>query len=108
MSEGLLATLTGAALILLLLVVSVGVYLITEGLKGINKTMAKISWGVRAIESETDLLTANVPPLIETFTALDDGAKIIATRLSSAERRLVGAAQLLGATPPNSPMTQEG
>lgn len=93
----LLAALTGAALLLLLLVVGAGVFVITEHLRKINASLAKISWGVRAIESETDLLTANVPPLVETFTGLDDGAKIIAERLSSAERRLGAAAELLGA-----------
>ncbi len=93
----LLAALTGAALIVLLAVVAIGVFLITQSLKGINKSMAKISWGVRAIESETDLLTANVPPLIETFKGLDDGAKIIAERLASADRHLAAAGKLLGA-----------
>ncbi len=93
----LLAWLTGAALIVLLVVVGVGVYLITEELKRINKVMGKISWGVRAIESETDMLTANVPPLIETFAVIDNGAKVIAERLGSAEGHLAGAAQLLGA-----------
>lgn len=92
-----LAALTGAALIVLLLVVAIGVYLITEELKKINRTMAKISWGVRAIEGETDLLTAFVPPLIDTFAGLDGGAKVIAERLTSAERRLAAAGQLLGA-----------
>jgi hypothetical protein len=92
----LLAALTGAALLVLLLVVTIGVYLITEELKRINATMAKISWGVRAIESETDLLTANVPPLIETFAGLEGGAGIIAERLGSAERRLGAAVELLG------------
>ncbi|CAN5198035.1 hypothetical protein BH18CHL2_BH18CHL2_08670 [soil metagenome] len=92
----LLAALTGAALLVLLLVVTIGVYLITEELKRINATMAKISWGVRAIESETDLLTANVPPLIETFAGLEGGAGIIAERLSSSERRLGAAVELLG------------
>lgn len=95
--EVLLAALTGAALVVLLLVVSIGVYLITEELKKINRHMAKISWGVRAIEGETDLLTAHVPPLIETFAGLDGGAKVIAERLSSAEHRLAGAGALLGA-----------
>lgn len=93
----LLAALTGAALVALLLVVSIGVHLITEELKKINQTMAKISWGVRAIEGETDLLTAHVPPLIETFAGLDAGASVIAKRLTSAEGRLAAAAQLLGA-----------
>ena len=96
MVEARLALATGIALIVLLLVVSLGVYQITEALKGINKTMAKISWGVRAIEGETDLITSQVPPLIETFTVIDDGAKIIATRLTSAERNLAAAGQLLG------------
>lgn len=95
--EVLLAALTGAALVVLLLVVAVGVYLITEELKKINTTMAKISWGVRAIEGETDLLTAFVPPLIETFAGLDAGAKVIAERLTSAERRLAAAGGMLAA-----------
>ena len=92
-----LAKLTAVAFVLLLLVVALGVYYITEALKGINKTMAKISWGVRAIEGETDLITSQVPPLIEKFTAIDDGAKIIAARLSSAEQHLAAAGTLLGA-----------
>ena len=92
----LLAALTGAALIVLLLVVTVGVYVITQELKKINVSMAKVSWGVRAIESETDLLTAHVPPLVETFAGLEEGAGVIAERLSSAERRLGGAVELLG------------
>lgn len=95
--EVLLAALTGVALIVLLLVVAIGVYLITEELKKINSHMAKISWGVRAIEGETDLLTAHVPPLIETFAGLDGGAKVIAERLTSAERRLAAAGALLAA-----------
>ena len=96
MDAELLARLTAAAFILLLLVVAIGVYRITEALKGINTTMAKISWGVRAIEGETDLITSQVPPLIDTFTVIDDGAKIIAARLASAEGHLAAAATLLG------------
>ena len=91
-----LAKLTSVAFILLLLVVALGVYYIMQALRGINQTMAKISWGVRAIEGETDLITSQVPPLIETFTVIDDGAKIIAERLSSAEGHLAAAGQLLG------------
>ncbi len=93
----LLAWLTVAALVVLLLVVSVGVYVITDSLQRINGTLAKISWGVRAIEKETDLLTANVPPLVEAFAGLDGGASVIAERLSSAERHLADAARRLGA-----------
>ena len=91
-----LAKLTSVAFILLLLVVALGVYYIMQALRGVNQTMAKISWGVRAIEGETDLITSQVPPLIETFTAIDDGAKIIAERLSSAEGHLAAAGRLLG------------
>ena len=97
MDAELLAKLTGAAFIVLLLVVAIGVYYITEALRGINMTMAKISWGVRAIEGETDLITSQVPPLIDTFAVIDDGAKIIAERLSSAEQHLAAAGVLLGA-----------
>lgn len=96
MDELTLARITALAFVLLLVVVAVGVYQIMNALRGINRVMAKISWGVRAIEGETDLITSQVPPLIETFTVIDDGAKIIATRLSSAERNLAAAGQLLG------------
>ena len=96
MDDLTLARMTALAFILLLLVVAVGVYYITDALTGINKSMAKISWGVRAIEGETDLIPSQVPPLIETFTVIDDGAKIIASRLSSAEGHLAAAGQLLG------------
>lgn len=92
-----LAKLTAVAFVLLLLVVAVGVYLITEALKGTNQSLAKISWGVRAIEGETHLITSQVPPLIDTFAVIDDGAKIIAERLSSAERHLAAAGALLAA-----------
>ncbi len=97
MAVELFAWATALAFLLLLVVVALGVYYITEALKGINKSMAKISWGVRAIEGETALITQNVPPLIETFTVIDDGAKVIATRLTSAEKHLAAAAGLLGA-----------
>ena len=94
--EARLALATGIALVALVVVIALGVYRITEALKSINKTMAKISWGVRAIEGETDLITSQVPPLIETFAVIDDGAKIIAARLTSAERNLAAAGRLLG------------
>lgn len=97
MSVELFAWATALAFLLLLLVVAIGVFRITEALKGVNRSMAKISWGVRAIEGEAALITQNVPPLIETFTVIDDGAKIIAQRLSSAEGHLAAAASVLGA-----------
>ena len=97
MDELWLARLTAAAFLLLLVVVAVGEYKIMNALRGINRVMAKISWGVRAIEGETDLITSEVPKLIDTFTVIDDGAKVIATRLTSAERNLAAAGQLLGA-----------
>ncbi len=93
----LLALLTGAALIVLLLVVGVGAYVITEHLKRTHEAIQRIHWGVRAIERETDHLTTFAPPLIATFAQLDGGAKVIADRLSSAERRLATVARALGA-----------
>jgi hypothetical protein len=93
----LLAWLTVAELIVLLLVVSIGVFVITDSLRRVNGTLARISWGVRAIETETGLLTVTVPPLIGTFKGLDGGAKAIASELSSAEQHLADAARLLGA-----------
>lgn len=93
----LLAFLTGTALIVLLAVVGIGAYVITEHLKRTHEAIQRIHWGVRAIERETDHLTAFAPPLIETFAGLDAGAKVIADRLSSAERRLAVVARAFGA-----------
>lgn len=93
--EILLTILTGIALLVLLAVVLRGVLTIAEELRAINELMANISWGVRAIEKETDMIPAEVPPLVKTFAALEAGSGIIAQRLTSAERRLAAAAELL-------------
>lgn len=92
-----LALLTAAALVVLLLVVGIGAYVITERLKGAHQAIQRIHWGVRAIEVETGHLTAQAPKLIEAFAQLDGGAKGIADRLSSAERRLATVARAMGA-----------
>jgi hypothetical protein len=97
--EVLLVVLTGVALVLLLAVVLAGVHVITEELKRTNEHLAKIYWGVRAIEKEADAIPAQVPPLIETFAAIEQGSGVIAERLTSAERRLAAAGELLGASP---------
>jgi hypothetical protein len=91
-----LALLTGAALLVLLLVVGIGAYVITERLKGAHQAIQRIHWGVRAIEVETGHLTAQAPTLIEGFAQLDGGAKVIAQRLASAEQRLAAVARAMG------------
>lgn len=93
--EILFTILTGVALLVLLAIVLIGVHTISEELRRINELMANISWGVRAIEKETDMIPAEVPPLVRTFAALEAGSAVIAQRLSSAERRLGAAAELL-------------
>lgn len=93
----LLTVLSGVALLALLAVLLVALVRVQKALDGINQSLAKIAMGVRAIESETGILKAEAPTTLAAMTALADGGELIAARLSSAERRLGGIAESLGA-----------
>ena len=91
-----LTALSGLALLVLLIALAVALYRIQHSLERINVHAAKILWGVRAIERETDGLRDGLPQLRVTLTGVVEGAGLIAERLGSAERHLAGAAERLG------------
>jgi hypothetical protein len=93
----LLTVLSGIALLALLAVLLVGLVRVQYALDGINASLSKIAMGVRAIESETGILKAEAPTTLAAMTALADGGELIAARLSSADARLAGIAEALGA-----------
>ena len=110
MSDGQLIWLTllsGLELLVLLGALGVALWRIQAALERINVHAAKILWGVRAIERETDGLRDGLPQLRATLTDVVAGAGMIADRLSSAERHLAGAADAL-AGPHERGMRNEG
>jgi hypothetical protein len=99
MTDGIVVWLTllsGLALLVLLVALAVALRSIQGSLERINLHAAKILWGVRAIERETDGLRGGLPELRATLTEVVGGAGVIAERLGSAERHLANAADALG------------
>jgi len=84
----LLVTLTCLAAILLLVVVAVNLVRIIHALEWIGGTpiswLAKIRWGLRAIETETGLLAPLVTNLNTGLGALDGGLRQVESDLSAA------------------------
>lgn len=92
----LLTALSGLALLVLLAALAIALWQIQAALDRINQHVAKIHWGVRAIERETDGLRSGLPELRATLTDVVAGAGVIAQALDSAGRRLASAAEALG------------
>ncbi len=84
----LLVTLTCLAAVLLLVVVAVNLVRIIHALEWIGGTpiswLAKIRWGLRAIETETGLLAPLVTNLNTGLGALDGGLRQVESDLSAA------------------------
>ncbi len=84
----LLVTLTCLAAVLLLVVVAVNLVRINHALDWIGGTpiswLAKIRWGLRAIETETGLLAPLVTNLNTGLGALDGGLRQVESDLSAA------------------------
>jgi len=90
-----LTLLSGIALLVFLVALAVTLWSIQGSLERINMHAAKIFWGVRAIERETDGLRGGLPELRGTLTDVVGGTGVIAERLSSADRHLANAAEAL-------------
>ena len=90
-----LVILSGLALLVLLAALLVGLTRVQYALDSIVVSLAKISMGVRAIESETAILKAEAPTTLAAMTALADGGEAIAAHLTSAEQRLTTIAASL-------------
>lgn len=84
----LLVTVTCLAAVLLLVVVAVNLVRIIHALEWIGGTpvswLAKIRWGLRAIETETGLLAPLVTNLNTGLGALDGGLRQVDSDLSAA------------------------
>jgi uncharacterized protein YoxC len=87
-----LTILSGLALWALLILLIVMLNRIRRALEGIHTTLGKIAMGVRAIESETALLPAELPTTASGLAQIADGAELIAARLSAAETKLASLA----------------
>ena len=92
----LLTALSCMALLALLVALAMALFSIHRSLDGINAHAAKILWGVRAIERETDPLRDGLPQLRATLTDVVGGAGVIAERLGSANGHLARTADALG------------
>ena len=86
--ELLLTILSGLALWVLLAVLVWALGRVQAALEGINRSLAKIAMGVRAIESETAILKATLPPTAATLADIAGGAEAIGASLVSANQRL--------------------
>jgi hypothetical protein len=98
MTDGIVVWLTllsGLALLVLLVALAVALRSIQGSLDRINIHAAKILWGVRAIERETDGLRDGLPALRATLSDVVGGAGVVAERLGSADRHLANAAEAL-------------
>ncbi|HET7702297.1 MAG TPA: hypothetical protein VFK35_02785 [Candidatus Limnocylindrales bacterium] len=84
----LLAILSGAALWLLLIVLILFLERIRRALAGIDVSLSKVSMGVRAIESETAILPAQLPITATALTQITEGAEALAGILVSADGHL--------------------
>lgn len=91
----LLTFLSALELVLLLAALAFALYRIQSALDSINVIAAKILWGVRAIEHETDPLRDGLPHLRDTLSQVVAGAGVIADGLASADQHLGQAAEAL-------------
>ena len=93
--ELLLTILTGLAGAILLVALVVSLFLILRALQSVRKYMEKITWGVRAIEKETEML-GGVETLNGGLTALAGGLESVASHFTNVDRNVgtVGEALL--------------
>ena len=96
MSSLTLTILTGIELVVLLLALAVALVLIRHALDSIARSLDKIAWGVRAIETETGPLVQEVTDLNFGLSALSEGLKQAATHFVKSDASLKRVAQGLG------------
>ncbi|MBA3234670.1 MAG: hypothetical protein H0T59_01600 [Chloroflexi bacterium] len=86
--ELLLTILSGAALIAFLAALLAFLARINGALEGVNVSLSKVAMGVRAIESETAMLPAQLPVTADALTQITEGAEALAGILASADGHL--------------------
>lgn len=80
----LLTILTAIALWVLLIALAVALFLILRALQAIRTSLGKITFGVRAIEKETEML-GGVEKLNGGLTALAGGLESVATHFANVD-----------------------
>lgn len=90
-----LTILTALLAATLLIALVVALYLVLRALQSVRKYIAKINWGVRAIEKETEML-GGVETLNGGLTALAGGLESVAAHFTNVDRNVgtVGKALL--------------
>ena len=92
--ELLLTALSALALLVFLGALLVALGRIRSALEGVQHSMMRIAWGVRAIEAETAPLDHESRALLETADRLAGGVEAITSRLASADGRLAALGAL--------------
>ena len=93
----ILWTVLSAVLFLTLLAfLAWALYHIHIALDGIRRSLEKIAWGVRAIETETTPLVKEIPTTAGGLTAIGGGLVAVRDHLSGTAAGLPGAAKALG------------
>ena len=92
-----LTILSGLELTVLLLALAVALMQIRLALESVAKTVDKIAWGVRAIETETAPLAGQIGQLNAGLSLLSGGLQQAAIHFTNADRNVTRVAGALGA-----------
>ena len=92
----LLTILTILAAAVLLIALGIGLLFIALALEGIGKSLDKIAYGVRAIETETSPLPACIDGINGSLAPVVGGFAAVSESLTSADLHLGDVANVLG------------
>ncbi len=92
----LLTILTILAAAVLLIALGIGLWQIALALEGIGKSLDKIAYGVRAIETETSPLPECIDGINSSLAPVVGGFAAVGESLTSADRHLGSVAGVLG------------
>ena len=92
----LLTILSIAAAAVLLIALGIGLWQIALALEGIASSLDKISYGVRAIETETKPLPDCINGINGSLAPVVGGFEVVGAELTSADKHLGNLAGILG------------
>ncbi len=92
----LLTILTILAAAVLLIALGIGLWQIALALEGIGSSMDKISYGVRAIDTETKPLPECIDGINGSLAPVVGGFEVVGAELTSADKHLGNLAGILG------------
>ena len=92
----LLTILTILAAAVLLIALGIGLWQIALALEGIGSSMDKISYGVRAIDTETKPLPETIDGINGSLAPVVGGFEVVGAELTSADKHLGNLAGILG------------